>query len=225
MIGVGLAITAAVVIVTAMFAVDQGEEMLHLYQDFQTAQGNGGAAGGLSAIETGMEIHGHWRGMSLTDVTSPTAAALGAGNLEEGLMVAHLTPRGEAARLAGIQRGDVILGIDQKPVENLAGLQRAAQNVTPGAPVLVDVLRDGQPVTLVLPPEQPQALPAAFAGPQFYCPRDGVIVPGGGQGRACPRCNGPLHLYRPGRGRGRGAGPGYGMGGWGGGVPPQRWAR
>jgi hypothetical protein len=87
---------------------------------------------------------------------------------------------------------------------------------------VVEVKRQGQTVAAVLPPATvargaPAGGPAgregapapsvwgagipAAAGTQqnFYCPRDGTVLPRGSVRSPflCPRCRGPLHLYPP----------------------------
>ncbi len=199
-IGVLLAIVAGIVIVTAMFVVDQGEEMLHLYKDYKSLSRRSNPGGG-SGDPSGMELRGHWLGMSLTGLGGPAAAQLGAPRLEHGLVVAGIdVRRGQRAKLAGVRIGDVLTGVDHKPIEGLAGLHKVSQTMVTGQPVMLDVYRNGRAVTLVVPAERLQAQPAAFNGPQYYCPRDGILVPSAGAmgaGHTCPRCAGPLRIYQP----------------------------
>lgn len=199
-IGIVLAFVATIAIAAAMFAVDQGEEMLHLYKDYQASQRRKSRGPGpLTASPTDLELQGQWMGLSLAEVGGPTAAKLGVPPQQEhGLVVAGFAAeRAQQLQQVGLRPGDVVTGVDGQGVKGLAGLHRASHTLMPGTPVMLDVQRQGQVVTLVLPAEQPApAMQAAFSGPQFYCPRDGLLVPGGAGGR-CPRCAGPLHQYNP----------------------------
>lgn len=202
-IGIVLSLVAVIVIAGAMFAVDQGEEMLHLYKDYQASQ-RPKNRGPLGASPTDMELRGSWMGLSVAEVGGPTAAALGVPPQQEhGLVIAGFAPeKAQLLQQVGLRPGDVITGVDGQPIKNLANLHRQSHVMMPGTPVMLDVQRQGQVVTLVLPAQQPApAMQAALAGPQYYCPRDGLLVPGaaqpGGTG-LCPRCSGPLHLYNPG---------------------------
>lgn len=206
-VGVVLVAVAAILAGAAMFLVDQGEETSHLYQELRGKKSKNKSSGSqfpgqwIETAGNGVELRGHWLGMSVTNLDSPSAQRLGLVGLENGAAVVGVDPAdGRRAMDAGIQTGDVLVGVDGKPVKNLADLYDLSGTLPADAPLLLDVARHGQVVTLVVPPaERDPGVQAGF-GPQFYCPRDGILVPAQSvRGAAtCPRCNGPLHLYHAG---------------------------
>lgn len=174
--------------------------------DMEKQDKGGGSPPGVPYRQV-MKVQGAWNGMTLEGV-DPGAPALGpaagvpaAGRRPRGgVMVAWIDPeKGERARRAGIQPGDTIVGVDQRKVGGLADMGAASQKVEPGEPLMVHLVRQGQLLTMVLPPEAPpQIAPAALTGPNAYCPHDGVLVPPAqAAGGVCPICGGPLYLYSP----------------------------
>jgi len=67
----------------------------------------------------------------------------------DGAVVRAVRPGGPAAR-AGLQTGDVIVGINGRRVEDPTDVSAGIQGQAPGDVVTVQVQRDGQPVTLDL---------------------------------------------------------------------------
>jgi putative serine protease PepD len=65
----------------------------------------------------------------------------------DGAVVRAVRPGGPAAR-AGLQTGDVIVGINGRRVEDPSDVSAGIQGQAPGDVVTVQVQRDGQPVTL-----------------------------------------------------------------------------
>lgn len=214
--GIVLAVVAAGIIGAAMLMTDKGEELAHLYGDYKAGQrknNNGRRRDGA------MELQGRWRGLTLSAATSPTATALGVREPEDGVVVARVG-NGVVARQGGLQRGDVITAVDNQKVRNLTDLYKVAKTTDSTLPTVVEVKRSGQTVAAVLPPST-VARGAPFGGPEgregaanvwgagipaaagarqnYYCPRDGTVLPRGSVGSPfCPRCKGPLHLYPPG---------------------------
>lgn len=151
------------------------------------------------AMNNGMELRGHWKGMALAALGSQSAAKLGLAGVKDGAAVVHIDPNtGDRARQAGLQVGDVIVGIDGEQVDNLAELHAASRKTQLGTPTLVDVQRNGQSMTFVMPAQE-QTMGMGMqvaAGPQFVCPQDGTLVPAAqvqATGQVCPLCRGPLH--------------------------------
>jgi serine protease Do len=66
-----------------------------------------------------------------------------------GALVDEVTPGGPADK-AGIKNGDVIRKINGQTVEGSSQLQAMVTNMNPGTEVKLDILRDGQPVTIRL---------------------------------------------------------------------------
>jgi len=192
-IGVLLVGAAALLVGAAMFLADQHEEVGELFGAYQKAKAG---KNGKGSSGEGMEIRGHWQGLAVAGLDSPTAQSMGLGQVDKGVAVVGIDPQqGGRARQAGVQVGDVVVGVDQKPVRNLPDAMVKSFDVKPGTPIMLDVQRQGQLITLVLPPAPTPA--AAMSGPQLYCPRDGVLVPAAqaGPGTTCPICGGALHIY------------------------------
>ncbi len=80
-----------------------------------------------------------------------------------GALVQNVTPGGPADK-AGLKEGDVVRKINGKPVSDNIDLTTIVTNLSPGAPVTLDVLRDGKPMTFhVTLGERPENLSAAAA--------------------------------------------------------------
>ena len=204
-VGIFLSVIAVLVVGSAMFLTDKGEEMVHLYKDYRKASGPSAP----------MELQGKWQDLTLVPLGGPTARALGVGDLDRGVVVADV-PEGSRGRQAGLLPGDTVVGVDNQPVRDLSDLYSVSQAKAWSDPLLLDVRRQGQVMTVFLPgPQGPPgvALPeveaqagwpspapgiqAGWGGQQYYCPQHGMVMPAGspGVGYACPHCRGPLHLY------------------------------
>ena len=83
-----------------------------------------------------------WLGVSIQPLSPELRAALGLGDLE-GALVADVFPDSPAAR-GGLQRGDVVIGLDGKPVTDPGILSRTIAMMRPGADVNLTVIRDGK---------------------------------------------------------------------------------
>jgi len=155
-----------------------------------------------------MQVQGAWAGMTLRtpDPAPPLPPLPTAGGgvqvaarRPSGVVVASIdTEEGNRARGAGIRPGDTIVGVGDKKVGGLADLRAATEKLDPRQPLMINILRQGQLMTMVLPAASlPLAsLPTALAGPNAYCPRDGVLIPPGQAATGvCPICGGPLYLY------------------------------
>jgi serine protease Do len=70
---------------------------------------------------------------------------------ERGCLVESIAPDLPAAR-AGMKPGDVIVRLNDEPISSLASLQRSLAAVQPGNVVTLQVVRDGQTLTLELRP-------------------------------------------------------------------------
>jgi serine protease Do len=87
-----------------------------------------------------------WLGVQIQEVTPEIASSLGLAKAE-GALVAAVTPDSPAAK-AGVRQGDVILGVDGKPVERLKDLTLNVANHKAGSTVALNVWRDGGTNTL-----------------------------------------------------------------------------
>jgi len=143
-----LLILLALVAAGAMFLTDDKEEIFGL-RNYKRAQA--------------MEIRGNWLGMRLTSMESSTARHYGVPPTERGVMVTEIEERsGWRARMAGVQQGDVIKGVNGKEIRDLADLYDLSRDLDVGSTVSLDIQRWGQPMTLVLP--------AVYAPPPVAAP-------------------------------------------------------
>ncbi|MGE3274811.1 MAG: Do family serine endopeptidase [Vicinamibacterales bacterium] len=85
-------------------------------------------------------------GVTVQTVTSDIAAGLGLSAVK-GALVSDVTAGGPADE-AGIERGDVIIGLEGHPVDDSNTLRNEVASSRPGSKVTVDVLRDGKTAQL-----------------------------------------------------------------------------
>jgi serine protease Do len=84
-----------------------------------------------------------WMGVYIQHITPDLAEALGLEGAAKGALVSKVDPRGPAAA-AGIDRGDVIVEFDGKPIEEMEDLPRLVASTGVGQTVDVTVMRDGK---------------------------------------------------------------------------------
>lgn len=77
---------------------------------------------------------------------APSLAKRGARPIE-GVLVGRVK-EGSPAHLAGLRPGDVILALGQRPVRNVAELQQMLRNLRQGHRATLEVLRDGNTLTM-----------------------------------------------------------------------------
>jgi serine protease Do len=87
-------------------------------------------------------------GLTVQNVTPQVAHSLGLDR-EEGVVVTSVRP-GSAADEAGLWRGDVILEMDRKPIENLSDFQKVVRNIKKDEVILVLVDRGETTLFLTL---------------------------------------------------------------------------
>ncbi|MEO8879650.1 MAG: Do family serine endopeptidase [Gemmatimonadaceae bacterium] len=83
-------------------------------------------------------------GVSISDLRPEDAQAAGLKEIRGALVGGGTPGQSSPAELAGIEAGDVIVGIDGTPVDRVAQLQRIIRVHKPGESVSVDVMRYGQ---------------------------------------------------------------------------------
>jgi serine protease Do len=110
----------------------------------------------VATAESGQDaIRRPWLGVDLQDVTADIASSLGMAR-PEGALILNLHPESPLAK-AGLKRGDVILAIEGKPVENAQELGYRAATTAIGSTVIVEYQRKGDrretQVTMVAAPE------------------------------------------------------------------------
>lgn len=96
----------------------------------------------VQSAETGGRIQRPWLGAETQDVTAEIAESLGFAR-PEGALIAGLHPSSPLAA-AGIKRGDVILGIDGKPVENAKELTYRVATAQVGSSAIVEYQRGNE---------------------------------------------------------------------------------
>jgi len=109
-----------------------------------------------SALKGG-KVQRPWLGASLQPVTPDIADSLGL-DTPSGALVAKVHAKGPAAK-AGLQAGDIVVSVDDKPVQDPQGFQYRFVTKGIGGAAALGVLRKGQRVkatiTLVAPVEDP----------------------------------------------------------------------
>jgi len=100
---------------------------------------------------------GEWLGMAVMVLTPEMAQRIGARDAQ-GLVVTALTPRGPAMN-AGVRLGDVLRGIEQQPVTNLAAFINATMHLGGLTNVTMTVERHGSQlqVVVLVPPKASKA--------------------------------------------------------------------
>jgi len=96
-------------------------------------------------LENGRVVRG-FMGVGIQDVTPEIAAAFRVER-SEGALVSHVEPEGPAAE-AGLERGDIISAIDDKPMTDMRELRLEVASRRPGDTVALAVLRDGSETKL-----------------------------------------------------------------------------
>jgi S1-C subfamily serine protease len=100
-----------------------------------------------------MELRGHWLGMRLTGADSTSARQLGIPPTVKGVVVAELAQGIDSRALqAGLIPGDVMIRIDGREVTNLSELYTLSTKFDIARPLMLDILRRGQPLSLLVPP-------------------------------------------------------------------------
>jgi len=75
------------------------------------------------------------------------AESLGLPKDQKGVFVEEISPDGPAVK-AGIVRGDLIVGLNGKPVTSIVDLRLMVAQMAPGTTVKVSLLRSGKPLTV-----------------------------------------------------------------------------
>lgn len=94
----------------------------------------------IDQLRTEQKVRRGWLGVTIQNIDADTARALGLDK-PEGALVADVT-RGDPAEKAGIRAGDVIIAINDMPVENSSDLTRKIGGITPGSKIKITLWRD-----------------------------------------------------------------------------------
>jgi serine protease Do len=109
-----------------------------------------------SLVSKGKVVRG-WLGVTIQEVSPELAKQFGLKNAR-GALVSDIL-EGSPAEKAGITRGDVIIEVDRKPVENAVQLRNLVASLAIGAKANVKVIRDKKERTFeVVIGEQPKDL-------------------------------------------------------------------
>ena len=85
-------------------------------------------------------------GVSVQDLTPELARAFNIP-ANQGAVIAQVVPRSAAAK-AGLREGDVVLRVNNRTIRDASSLRNAVGLLEVGASVLLDILRDGRPLTI-----------------------------------------------------------------------------
>jgi serine protease Do len=96
-------------------------------------------------IEHGKVTHGYV-GIAMNDVLPSNAHFFDLKDAA-GAIVAQVTPDSPASR-AGLQQGDVIVGLNGQKIDDSSTLQLEVSEMSPGTGITLDVMRNGKPMTL-----------------------------------------------------------------------------
>jgi len=101
----------------------------------------------LPQLKTGKVVRG-FLGVMIQDIT-PDLAKTFELNSDKGAIVSDVA-KGSPAEKAGLLRGDVILRLAGKEIENAHKLSQLAAATVPNTKIIVDILRDGKAETVLL---------------------------------------------------------------------------
>jgi serine protease Do len=94
-----------------------------------------------SIVKNGKVVRGYL-GVNIQSITPALAESFDLKN-REGALVAEVVPNGPAAK-AGLKGGDIITGVNGKPVTDANNLTLTVTAIAPGTELNLDILRDGQ---------------------------------------------------------------------------------
>jgi len=89
-----------------------------------------------------------WIGAAVQELTPELAESFKLGDIK-GVLITE-TIRNSPAEEAGVRRGDILIAIDEKPIESWSAMLETVSNLPPGKIVLVKLMRDGEAISLKL---------------------------------------------------------------------------
>lgn len=98
------------------------------------------------------EVRAAWIGISVQDITPAIAQYFGHQS-SEGVLIAQVF-EGSSAERVGLQQGDIILTINDQPVQDQFGYAELLAEYTAGDPLEFSILRDGTPRTITVKAEE-----------------------------------------------------------------------
>jgi serine protease Do len=100
----------------------------------------------IDKLMKGTTIARGYLGVGVQPLSDDLAASFGLPK-NQGELIGRIEP-GQAADKAGLKAGDIVLRVDGKPVTPDQSLSYLVANVTPGARIPLDIVRQGKPVTI-----------------------------------------------------------------------------
>ena len=88
------------------------------------------------------EVRAAWVGVSVQDIT-PSIAQYFDYHSSDGVLVAQVMA-GSAAGRAGLQQGDILMALNEKPIRDTAGYYALLEDYTPGDTLLFALMRAGK---------------------------------------------------------------------------------
>ena len=165
----------------------------------------------MAQLVTNGKVTRAYLGVSIQEITPQLAQAFGASELS-GALVGDVRP-GSPAEVAGLQKGDIIVGLNGKPITDSNQLRMAISMTAPGTTVNLKVLRNGNDrymaVRLGAMPSKPEKASLEPANPQGAL--EGVAV-SDVSGQAAQQFESAAQYQRRGRYRHRSRKPGSGFG-------------
>ncbi len=135
----------------------------------------------VSQLMNGGKVIRGWLGVGIQPMTPELAAKFGAkelgGALLSGVLVNEVF-EGDPAYKGGILPGDIILKVDDEPVDTTNRLARVIAGFAPGAKVKIDLMRNGkqQQITMALGEKKDLATQASISKQNVPKPFFGLIV-------------------------------------------------
>ncbi len=135
-----------------------------------------------SLQKTGKVVRG-WMGIAIQEITPALAKSFKIPEQRKGVLISDVNDNGPSSA-AGLQRGDVIIGFDEKEVHNVSQLRNLVARTLVGRTAKVKVVRDGKEQVMTVkiaerPPDEVLARrepgPAAAPEPAVK-PPDNVLA-------------------------------------------------
>jgi serine protease Do len=105
-------------------------------------------------VRTEGHVHHHQIGVSARNITPALATALGL-DLEEGVLIEDVIPNGPAAR-AGLMPGDIVLSVNEKPVQNIRQFALSLYSFAVGERAPLQIQRGKQTISYQVPVSEKQ---------------------------------------------------------------------
>jgi len=95
-----------------------------------------------SLQKTGKVVRG-WMGIAIQEITPALAKSFKIPEQRKGVLISDVNDNGPSSA-AGLQRGDVIIGFDEKEIQNVSQLRNLVARTLVGRTAKVKVVRDGK---------------------------------------------------------------------------------